>query len=268
MSAPPAPASWSDLVAELDCWHAAGRLATLWWRDDDAGTATAALDRLVRIADGVPLTLAVIPAAAGPELAAWRELAAERGHRLGIIQHGWQHRDHAGNGKKSEFPAGRSGPAAADDLAAGRQRLVGLFGAAALPVLAPPWNRFDDSLLRLLPEAGIAALSRLGSRRTKAVAAGVVEVNVHADLVAWKAGRGFLGTAAALALIAGHLRARRQGAADPAEPTGILTHHLVQEAAAEAFLAELLALTRRHPAVRWLDAAEIFAPAAGAEAGA
>src|ERR1700730_6310336 len=104
MSPMPVPANWRDLVAELDCWHAAGRLATLWWRDDDAVMASAALDRLLTVADGVPVTLAVIPAAVDPELAAWRELAARRGRHVTIIQHGWRHLDHAGGGKKSEFP--------------------------------------------------------------------------------------------------------------------------------------------------------------------
>ena len=38
---------WTDLVGEFDKWGEAGRVVTLWWRDDDAVTAGYRLDRLV-----------------------------------------------------------------------------------------------------------------------------------------------------------------------------------------------------------------------------
>ena len=44
-----------------------------------------------------------------------------------------------------------------------------------------------------------------------------------------------------------------------AEPTGILTHHLIEDEATDAFLRKLAAVTAAHRAVRWLDAAEVFA---------
>ena len=44
------------------------------------------------------------------------------------------------------------------------------------------------------------------------------------------------------------------------EPTGILTHHLVQDDATDAFLDRLIAVSVAHPAVLWLDAGEIFVP--------
>jgi D-arabinose 5-phosphate isomerase GutQ len=42
-----------------------------------------------------------------------------------------------------------------------------------------------------------------------------------------------------------------------------LTHHLVQDQATDEFLLRLLALTLAHPAARWLDAGEVFAPGVG-----
>jgi hypothetical protein len=77
---------WDDLGAELDAWSAAGRTATLWWRDDDAAEPSAALDRLLGIveAHGTPLTLAVIPAAAQDSL---RRALAGRGG-VTPVQHG------------------------------------------------------------------------------------------------------------------------------------------------------------------------------------
>src|SRR5260370_8196861 len=65
---PATAAGWPDLTNELDRWGEAGRIATLWWRDDDAATASARLDRLLSIAGNVPIPLPAIPAAADPRL--------------------------------------------------------------------------------------------------------------------------------------------------------------------------------------------------------
>jgi hypothetical protein len=55
--------AWAMLFAELDAWQAVGRTATLWWRDDDADSATPALHKLLALqqACDVPLALAVVP---------------------------------------------------------------------------------------------------------------------------------------------------------------------------------------------------------------
>jgi peptidoglycan/xylan/chitin deacetylase (PgdA/CDA1 family) len=249
-------AKWSDLLEELDRWGETGRMATLWWRDDDATGPNDHLDRLLASAGDVPVTLAVIPAAAEPELAPW---LAQRAPRADIVQHGWRHVDHSAERKKSEFPATRPHAAVRTELAAGRARLETLFGDRALAVLAPPWNRLDARFLPLLAECGIAAISRSGARQAACAAPGLGAANVHVDLVAWRGDRGFIGEAAALAGLLAHLRARRRGIVDAAEPTGILTHHAVQDAAAAAFLCALRARIAVHGAARWLAGREVFA---------
>src|SRR5690606_39595463 len=52
---------WTALEAELDLWAEAGRVASFWWRDDDATDVTPPLERLLRLKDSTrtPLTLAV-----------------------------------------------------------------------------------------------------------------------------------------------------------------------------------------------------------------
>jgi hypothetical protein len=260
MSDRAAPAGWTELAGELDRWEDAGRMATLWWRDDDAASPSAALDRLLSLARGIPTTLAVIPAAADAALSS----ALGRWTEIAVVQHGWRHANHAAGGKKSEFPSERYVDAAAADLVDGRRRLAELFGDRALAVLAPPWNRLDERLVPLLPACGIGGLSRVRARRTAWPAPDVFEANVHVDLVAWTGGRGFVGEEAALGGLIEHLRARRLGEADPEEPTGILTHHLVQDRAADAFLRRLVELADAHPAARWLAGREVFALALGA----
>ena len=258
-------AGWCDLADEFERWGEAGRVATLWWRDDDATAASDRLDRLLAIAGDVPVALAVIPAAADAGLAARLAHGARSGETppVAVLQHGWRHLNHAADHRKSEFPPGRPRAAVSADLAAGRARLTAFFGTAALPVLAPPWNRFDPDFLPLLTEYGIGAISRANPRRAAWPMPGVFEADVHVDLVAWGGDRGFIGDAAALGGLVGHLRGRRLGRFDGDEPTGILTHHLVQDEAADSFLARLVAVTGAHPAVRWLGAGEVFAPGLG-----
>ena len=245
-------AEWADLVAELDRWGEVGRVATLWWRDDDAVVATPQLDALLRLAGEVPLGLAVIPADAHPELAA----VLAPFPQVAVLQHGWCHANHAASGKKSEFPAGRSATAAAADLAAGQARLRALFGPRALPVLVPPWNRFAAEFLPLLEAAGIAGMSSMTASAAPALPCGIARIDVHVDLVAWKQDRGFIGAPAALAGLIGELQARRFGTGDSVAATGILTHHLVMDRATAGFLDRLIALVDGHGAARWAAVAE------------
>ena len=70
--------------------------------------------------------------------------------------------------------------------------------------------------------------------------------------------RGFVGDAAALGATIAHLRARREGHADAAEPTGLMTHHLVDGDTTWAFVDDLLGRTTAHPAATWLTAAAVF----------
>lgn len=255
-SPPEASADWEDVSREIDLWDREGRVATLWWRDDDATAPSDRLERLLAIAGSVPLSLAVIPALAEPELAA---SLADRSSRIEVLQHGWRHANHAADRHKSEWPAGRAPSAVAAELTAGRKRLAALFGARALPVLVPPWNRIDRDLLPLVERCGLFGLSRIGARPAGAPpATRLIEANVHVDLVAWRGDRNFVGEGPALGGLLAHLQARREGAADPAEPTGILTHHRVVDRAGERFLSRLFAATARHPAVRWLAGTEVF----------
>jgi hypothetical protein len=245
-------AEWPDLVAELDRWREAGRVAPLWWRDDDATAPTAELARLLALADAAPLALAVIPAGAGPDLAA----ALAGRPRVAVLQHGWRHADHAAIGKKSEYPQERPPAGVAAELRQSRARLVALFAECALPVLVPPWNRFADGFAPLLAAAGLTGLSRMAARRGQLP--GITEIDVHVDLVDWHGTRGFVGAGIALQRLLVELQARRRGEIDPAGAIGVLTHHLVMDAATAAFMAELTALVDSHRGARWVGVPELL----------
>ena len=245
---------WPDLTDELDAWRAEGRVASLWWRDDDAVAPAPALDRLADLAreQEVTVALAVIPALAEPSLTPWLEPV-----RAEVLQHGWAHRSHAAGGeKKAELGGHRAPEEVTAELARGLVTLGKLAGDRLLQVLVPPWNRIDPGLVQHLPHIGIRGLSTFGPRRAAEPVPGLRQTNCHVDVVDWRGGRGFVGRDRALSAVIGHLSARRQGSADSAEPTGLLTHHAVHEASTWTFIARLIDHTRRHPAVRWLSPGE------------
>ena len=254
---------WGDLERELDAWADAGRQATLWWRDDDAVEPTPALARLLALSrnNRVPLALAVVPAPAVPALAA----ALRDQPTVTPVQHGYAHRNHAAGGAKGgELGPTRPIGANERELSRGWRRMGALFGAAALPVLVPPWNRIDRALIPSLPRLGFCGLSTYGARASAEPVPGLVQVNTHLDIIDWRGSRGFVGEGKALEQLVAHFRARRERTVDPAEPSGLLTHHLVHDAGAWAFIAALVIRIGRHGAGRWLAPTEVFAAPASA----
>lgn len=250
---------WAVLDQELSRWSASGRVATLWWRDDDAVAASPALDTLLDLssASGVGVTLAVIPAGAQTALA--ERIATLP--RVGVVQHGFAHINHEPVGEKaSEFGEGRGEAVLRDELAAGLARLRELFRERLLPAFVPPWNRIGACAVDLLPGLGLQALSTYRARSARAPRTGLLQVNCHADVMDWRGTRGFIGTGKVLADIVEHLVARREAAVDADEPTGILTHHLAHDDACWRFMQALLERTGQHPCVRWLSADEALCP--------
>ena len=246
------------LTRELDLWVAQGRLATLWLRDDDACRDSPALAHLLALvrAHAVPVAIAAIPAALDATLVdALRDC-----REATLVQHGFAHRNHAAPGERgAELGDGRAVAERVLELRGGRERLVRAFGTRFAPILVPPWNRIGDALVPHLRSAGFRGLSRFGPRDARDAAPGLLQVNTHVDPIAWRRDRHFIGGEAAVSRLVEHLRARREGACDPGEPTGVLTHHLAFDDAAFAFVDALLARTARHPACDWLDARRAFA---------
>lgn len=211
-----------------------------WWRDDDAVDHTQALDRLLALAEtvGVPVHLAIIPAHASPRL---EPLMAE--HALLPVVHGWAHADHSAPGeKKNEFQSNR--PGMAQDSARAFARMSALFGPALCPMFVPPWNRIQDAAVAALPAQGYRALSTFGPRTSPEAEPGLSTINTHIDPIWWKGTRDLVAPETLVVSAASQLTARRTGGQDPAEPFGLLTHHLVHTPAiwsfAEQFINEML----------------------------
>ena len=245
--------TWSSLSGELDRWAEADVVAAFWWRDDDAITDTPQLEALLECAGQTPLALAVIPDLADHALAA----RLEHHPTVTVLQHGWRHTNHAKEGYPSEYPAGRNSDEVAEEFSEGMQRLRNLFGAQYLPIFAPPWHGFDESHLPLLRKAGLEAISRSGPR-SHAFVTGLRVSNIHCVPIVWSDPPSFGSDDIYLSKLVDHLEGRRQGRYDADEPTGVLTHHLVQDARSYEFMAKLNTMVLKHPAACWLDARDVF----------
>lgn len=251
---------WAALFDEIARWRDAGRTVDFWWRDDDACAVDPALDRLTALAARaqVPLALAVI--AQGVQA----PVLAQDGRWIRILQHGADHTRRSAPGeKKTEFPAAEAVELA---LARLREAYARIAGPVTLPVLVPPWNRIGSAeLAHRLAAAGYRGLSRFGPRAAASALPGLVQVNTHVDIIDWRGARGFVGEPAAVQAATTHLKARREGRADPDEATGWLTHHRVHDAACWSFLERLFEHTAREGSVVWRRADQLFAGSRGAE---
>lgn len=239
----------ATIIGELDRWQQAGRVAPFWLRDDDAVEPTAALDRLLDVsaAFAVPLTLAVIPVHTGAALV--ERLQPEP--LCSVAVHGWSHRNYAGpEDKKQEL--GRHRPAAdvLDELKRGFDHLAELHGQRFVPMLIPPWNRIDAALISQLAGLGYQALSVYGPEKPAALPL----VNTHVDVMDWHGTRGGRDPQALAVEIAARLRFMF----DHGGSMGLLTHHLVHDAAVWDFINALFTVTADHPACRWTPVADIL----------
>lgn len=233
-----ADTQWATLVRELERRDRLGLRAAFWLRDDDAIAPSTALKRLTGMTERfqVPLALAIIPAATGPDL---RDDLADL-PLVSPVVHGWSHSNHAGpDQKKQELGDHRPIAEVRSDLRRGLARLRGLYGDRLLPMLVPPWNRITPALLPELRDIGFTGLSAFGPAFPDCP---VPVANTHVDIIDWRGSRGGRDS--------GELIDELIGALDAKRPVGVLTHHLVHDAAAWDFLEGLLA----HTPGRWLTA--------------
>lgn len=249
--------AWSRLLCELDAWQVEDKIATFWWRDDDARSHTDPLARLITLADDydVPLALSVIPCC---DRSATDTIARSTDSRnVTVFQHGYAHRNHNWkHSAKSEFPWTRGYRAVDRELERGLFELTRVFGDRFLPVLAPPWNHLCQSAAARLPQLGFIGLSLSGPRGHSHL---LPRCNVHVDILSWGERPSFRGTEQVCDDIARQLRERRAGTLDPEEPIGVMTHHLNHDEPAWWFMDMLFRQTKRHPAARWLAPDSLFA---------
>ena len=256
-------ADWRALTRELDTWAHSGQTATFWWRDDDAGADADKLEELLHLRQGlgVPLAMAVVPDWLTPDVTT---LIAGAGD-VHVLQHGIAHDDHsAGRGPRMELCAGALPSGLRPALIRSCDVLRASFPSSLIEVMVPPWNRIDEAVLYILAGSGFLGLSTLGPR-SGARRHGLLVNNVHIDIIDWKAGRRFAGVEPCLEASLRHLENRRRGVVDPSEATGLMTHHLVHDAACHAFIARFVHTVARHPASRWLSAGMVFGAAGRAD---
>lgn len=241
-----------ELSAHLDWFAERGRTVRFWWRDDDAIEPTPALDRLLALANGheIDVALAVIPKNATQALA--DRLSGER-HAL-VLQHGWQHKNFQRKDlgeKAAELGSRRDLDELMAQLSDGKARLETLFGEKFLPAVVPPWNRIAPAVSRRLPSIGLPGLSSFTWHNFPRAG----QVQSHVDILKWKKQVRFIGWESARLRFDLQLTRRRNTGT---EPLGLLTHHLVHDEACFEFLEEFLAIAAHHPGAQWPKVKDLF----------
>ncbi|MFT5503866.1 MAG: hypothetical protein ACI845_003014 [Gammaproteobacteria bacterium] len=250
-------AAWQRLETELQLWEDQEKIARFWWRDDDACEQTEQLERLFDLShqNNVPLSIAVIPQRLKECLVDY----CQDKPGIQVLQHGFAHKSHAAAGqKKIELGGQAKHDEILTDLRTGKTNLKSAFQNQFIPVLVPPWNRMDESLINRLPETGYCGLSTMWARHVYELQPNFRQINTHLDPVLWRPGPSFIGEPLAIALLIQHLAAKRTGYRDEREATGILTHHLVQNDQVWAFCDKLFDFLSRYPNVEWMSAKQIW----------
>ena len=231
---------YSPLVRALDALE---RPIEFFVRDDDAGWSDARLVRLLELFEArqMPIDLAVIPGVVSGTLGRTLLKRIEQRSLLGLHQHGWTHENHEPTGRSCEFGPSRPDGDVAADIEAGQRVLRELFGPALDPIFTPPWNRCSNATASLLPQRGIAALSRdLTAGRVSVT--GLAEIPVHVDWFARRRG---------VRLSAGEWAeafARAIGQSDT--PVGLMLHHAPMDDPEFDALETILDVMAGHPRVR------------------
>jgi peptidoglycan/xylan/chitin deacetylase (PgdA/CDA1 family) len=244
---------WDALQRELDLWAARRRQVVFWWRDDDARTATPALDQLLDTAArfDMPLALAVIPV--GVEAAL--EARLMRAERVRVFQHGWDHVNHADPARPAELSETRDADEVGEQLGEGRRRLQLLFGARFLPVLVPPFNQLSRHLNSAVERVGYRFISSQGDF----AGLPLPYRNTHLDVIDWQRNQA-ADPSVIVRLALAALRLRRLGLVPASSPVGMVTHHLAHDTAVWDLVETLLRRLRQHPAVIAPEIERIFAP--------
>jgi predicted glycosyltransferase len=249
---------WSPVTTALARVKDAGRTVDIWWRDDDATTVTPALRQLLALAHSIeaPVAIAAVPAKTRADLI---------GHLLhdklaSLLVHGFSHENHAPAGdRKTEFPAARPLNIRMAEAKTALARLRALTGGTVLPVFVPPWNRMAADMPTALADIGFSGLSTFHDRGTATAAPGLVQINTHIDPMNWHAGGGLHDADSLIAQTAKAIETRLAVSADQQEPIGLLTHHLVQDAATWSFCASWLEqMLASNGVARLVPAATLF----------
>ncbi len=240
--------NWHPLETEIELWHKAGLTLPFWWRDDDAIEPTDHLAQLIEIAEQVdiPVHLAIIPKFATTAL---RDLCKQTPLLIPVV-HGWSHKSHALKGEKNaEFGASRPIQDAVQDLILAADHMSDLFGKDLKSMFVPPWNRINPELAEHLEAIGYDILSTYLPRTTKLASSKIEQINTHIDPIDWKNTRSLVESETLVENITQLMQDRRLGKSDNTEPLGLLTHHLVHDAAIWDFVKQFLTIIRTAPIV-------------------
>ena len=153
----------NSFQAVADTLSARQKPVKVFFRNDDGGWAD---QRLQALSDGfieldLPLDIAVIPDAVSGQSAELISALLDASDKISIHQHGFTHVNHQLSGRSCEFGSDRNYEQQLQDIAAGQEKLVAIFGSQVEPVFTPPWNRCTNDTVAALKALDMRYLSRI-----------------------------------------------------------------------------------------------------------
>ena len=230
-------AETKELISdELGKWASVRKRAKIWWRDDDAISQTAELERLTKLATQyqMPILLAVIPVYADHSLAQYVNSTPW----LSAAVHGIAHNDHSvPDQKKTELTINhpdRNIEIILAELKSSVSKIEALFGEPASQILVPPWNRIDEEIASELEALDFKLLSGFADQYFKI---NLAQLNCQLDLMNWKPEKYGKKTDQVFEELLACLQKART---NDYSPIGILSHHLVHDESAWTACQDLM----------------------------
>ena len=232
----------NELEYALSRLESSGRTLKVFFRNDDVDVDELTLRQLLYTfwSLDTPLDLAVIPRRLTESCVVL--LKEYDRSQFGLHQHGWQHVSHEATGRKCEFGVSRSFDQQLKDIAKGQQRMNEAFWRSWSRVFTPPWNRCTEETYRALDQLGFEALSK-DNGKPPISGYGFREISVTFDLYCWKGEPAMKSPENVFGELANQV--------GELDTIGIMLHHKVMDAAAFAFLEQLIESLRACPNVQF-----------------
>ncbi|RMF59694.1 MAG: DUF2334 domain-containing protein, partial [Calditrichaeota bacterium] len=229
-----------------------GKPISLFFRDDDVAPITTNLVELIDVFIDyrVPVHLQIIPQKlTRPASQYLKDLKRSYPNVIILSQHGWSHANHNPAGRKHEFGDARPYECQLLDVIAGKALMTRIFLNDFFLAFTPPWNRYNDDLLRVLKELEFSVISADGGKIGPA-GSGLVEISTAVDLHHRRPNPVMKDPS--------HLLFELRLSLQQNDTVGLLLHHDEMQAEDLDFLATFLATLKEHRHVEFPDFRELL----------
>ena len=186
-----------------------------WFRDDDAGVDTVALEKLVKYMEelNINLLIGAIPEKTDNILAT----ILKKYPNIYVAQHGYSHKNYSKT-EQSEYPEDRNQQDINQEIIKGRKKLQEEFKEQYIDIFIPPWFEINKETIKTIKNENYIAMSNYWNNHINEF--NLIEINCQIDLINWDKAYTFGGEDFVINQIINELEKK-----DHTINIGILLHH-------------------------------------------